>query len=78
MPQSRKRKGHPYKKPADIPAKQRVKGRTIWSLLLAAFGVIIALFATDLNYAVMIIGAIIGATVGYYIGKKMEQEMAEK
>ncbi|HEY9363586.1 MAG TPA: glycine zipper domain-containing protein [Chitinophagaceae bacterium] len=78
MPQSRKRKGHPYKKPADIPAKQRVKGRTIWALLLAAFGLIIGFFATDLNYTVMIIGAMAGATIGYFIGKKMEQEMAGK
>jgi len=74
MPQSRKRKGHPYKKPADIPASQRAKGTTIWALLFAAFAVIIVFFAAGLNYIVLAVAAIAGAALGYVIGKRMEKD----
>ena len=74
MPQSRKRKGHPFKKPSDIPASQRTKGRTFWALLIAVFAMLIALFSAGLNYIVLIIAAIAGAGIGYFIGKNMEQE----
>ena len=74
MPQSRKRKNHPYRKPSDIPAKQRTKGRTTMAILFGTFGIIISLFATDSkNYLAMVIGAIAGAALGYYIGKRMEK-----
>lgn len=78
MPQSKKRKGHPFRKPSDIPARQRVKGRTIWALLLAAFGFIIGFFGSNSNYIVMALGLVIGAVAGYFIGKKMEKEMSGK
>jgi len=74
MPESRKRKGHPYRKPADIPASQRTKGTTIWALLIAVFAVIIAFFAAGLNYIILAIALIAGAALGYVIGKKMEKE----
>jgi outer membrane lipoprotein SlyB len=74
MPESRKRKGHPHRKPSDIPAKQRTKGRTTMAILFGAFGIIMSLFATDSkNYMAMVIGAIAGAAIGYFIGKKMEK-----
>ena len=73
MPQSRKRPGHhPHHKPADIPPKQRTKGRVIFALLFGAFGFIIALFAFD-GYAGMIGGILVGATIGYFVGKQMEE-----
>ena len=68
MPISRKRKNHPYQKPADIPASQRVRGRTIWAILLAIFGVIIAFFAAGVNYVAMAVAAVIGATVFQPLG----------
>ena len=75
MPHSRKRPGHhPHQKPADIPSRQRTKGRTIWALLLGIFALIIAFFAAGDNYIVLVLAAIIGAVVGYVIGKKMENE----
>lgn len=73
MPQSRKRPGHHYQKPADIPSSQRTKGRVIWAILFAVFGVVIAFFASNDNVTALIIGGIIGAVVGYFIGKNMEQ-----
>lgn len=77
MPESRKRKDHPYRKPSDIPANQRTKGRTTMAILFGVFGILISLFATDIkNYTAMIIGAIAGAAIGYYIGKKMEKGKA--
>ena len=74
MPQSRHRQGHQYQKPANIPAKQRVKGRIFWAVLFAVFGFIIALFATENNYIALVLGALIGAAIGYGAGKSMERE----
>ena len=45
MPESRKRKGHPFKKSSDIPASQRTKGRTFWAILIGVFSLLIALFS---------------------------------
>lgn len=78
MPSSRKRSGHHYQKPAEIPARQRTNGRAIFAVLFGAFGAIIALFATDANFAALIIGALCGAFVGYFIGKNMEREAGSK
>ncbi len=77
MPQSRKRPGHQYHKPAAIPAKQRVKGRITWALLFGIFGLLIALFASG-NLIVWIMAAAIGAAIGYAAGKSMEQQSAHK
>lgn len=74
MPESRKRPGHPYQEPADIPASQRVKGKTIWAILLAVFGLLIAYFAVGPNYTVLIPATAIAGVIGYFIGKKMEKK----
>ena len=74
MPQSRKRKGHPFKKISDIPASQRTKGRTVWAILLGVFSVLIALFSAGLNYPVIAIALVAGCFIGYFIGKSMEQQ----
>lgn len=73
MPQSRKRPGHPYHKPADIPASQRVRGRIIWMLLFGAFGMLIALFSAG-GVLALSIGLVLGAGVGWLAGKSMEQQ----
>ncbi len=74
MPESRKRKGHPFRKPSDIPASQRTKGRTFWGILIGVFALLIALFSAGLNYIVLALAAIVGYLVGYFIGKSMEQD----
>ena len=74
MPESRKRSGHPYKRKADIPTKQRVKGRVIWAILFGVFGLLIALFAVGSNYVVLITATIISALIGYVVGHKMEND----
>jgi drug/metabolite transporter (DMT)-like permease len=74
MPQSRNRPGHSYQKPADIPASQRVRGRIIWAILIAVFGVGIAFFAAGSNWLILTIGALVGAAVGYAAGKSMEKD----
>ena len=78
MPESRNRHGHSYRKPAAIPAKQRVKGRLIWAILFAVFGVIIAFFSVGENYIVLSLAAVISAILGFVIGKSMEQDAAHK
>jgi hypothetical protein len=78
MPESRNRHGHAYQKPAAIPAKQRVKGRLIWAILFAVFGIIIAFFAAGANYIVLSLAAVLSAIVGFVIGKSMEQDAANK
>lgn len=72
MPESRKRPGHPYQKPADIPAKQRVKGKIMWAILFTIFGLCIAYFAVGLNYTWLIISGLIAGMIGYFIGRSME------
>ena len=74
MPRSRKRPGHEFHKPADIPAKQRAKGRIVWAILFAVFGLAIAFFASDKNYIALVVGGVIGALLGYIVGKNMEKE----
>lgn len=78
MPQSRKRKGHPFQKRSDIPSGQRTKGRTLWAILIGVFSLLIALFAVGLNYFVLTTVLIAGALVGYLIGKSMEQQSRQK
>jgi lipopolysaccharide export LptBFGC system permease protein LptF len=78
MPESRKRPGHPYHKQADIPARQRVKGRVIWAILLGVFGLLIALFATGNNYVVLATATLFSAIVGYIIGQRMEKDVIHK
>jgi len=78
MPQSRKRKGHPFKKPSDIPSSQRTKGRTFWAVLIGVFSFLIALFAVGLNYLVLSVVLIAGILIGYFIGKSMEQQSRQK
>jgi CHASE2 domain-containing sensor protein len=78
MPQSRKRKGHAFQKPADIPATQRTKGRYLWALLFGIFGFIMAWFGASANYIVLVIATLAAGIIGYIVGKKMEQEAGKK
>jgi fatty acid desaturase len=74
MPQSRQRHGHHYQKPADVPSSQRVKGRIIWAILFAIFGLGIAFFAAGSNWIVLLLAVLAAAGIGYYAGKSMEQD----
>lgn len=78
MPESRKRSGHPYQKPADIPASQRTSGHLLWAVLFAVFGVLIVLFSVGSNWIALIIGAAAGAVAGWLLGKKMERDARNK
>ena len=74
MPESRKRPGHNYQKPADIPASQRVKGKIMWAILLGVFGLLISYFAAGANFKILIPSTLIAGIIGYFIGKKMEKK----
>ena len=75
MPESKKRPGHhKYRKPADIPAAQRVKGRIFWALLFGVFGLLIGLMAAGADYLILGIAVLIGGVIGYFIGMSMEKE----
>jgi hypothetical protein len=74
MPESRHRPGHPFQKPAAVPSGQRVKGRLIWAILFAVFGAAIVYFASEGSWLIILIGATIGAIIGYVAGRSMEQD----
>lgn len=74
MPQSRNRHGHRYQKPAAIPASQRVKGRAIWAVLFAVFGFAIIYFASEGSWLMLLIGTLVGALIGYFAGRSMEED----
>lgn len=78
MPESKNRPGHPYQKKADIPARQRAKGRTLWAIILGVFGLLFALFANSESFVVPLIGAVVGVIAGYFIGRSMEKEAVGK
>ena len=74
MPESRNRPGHPHQKKADIPSGQRVRGRVIWAILFAIFGLLIAVFSVAENYVLWIVVAAVAAIIGYVVGKNMEKD----
>ena len=74
MPESRKRAGHPYQKPADIPAKQRVKGTVMWAMLFTVFGILVAYLAGS-DYKIMAIAGFASGIIGYFIGRSMERRV---
>lgn len=74
MPQSRHRHGHHYQKPAAVPASQRVKGRLIWTILFAVFGLAIVYFASEGSWIVILLGGLVGAVIGYFTGRSMEED----
>jgi hypothetical protein len=78
MPESRNRPGHQFQKKSAIPSKQRTKGRVIWAILFAVFGLLIAIFSVGLNYPVLAIIAVACGALGYVIGKNMEQDATHK
>ena len=78
MPQSRKRPGHQYQKPSSIPSSQRTKGWVVWMVLIGLFGLLIGFVAGNGNLLLVLLGGVIGAAVGYFLGKKMEADAKKK
>jgi membrane associated rhomboid family serine protease len=72
MPQSRKRHGHEYRKPAEVPASQRSTGHFLWAILLGAFAGLIAFSAAGVNYIAIVTATLAGAWLGWIIGRNME------
>jgi len=75
MPESRKRPGHHYQEPADIPARQRVKGKIIWALFFGVFGFLISYFAAGTNYPVLVVATLVAGIIGYFIGQRMAKKV---
>jgi uncharacterized membrane protein YfcA len=73
MPQSRKRAGHRYQKPSDIPAKQRTKASTILALFFAVFTGIVSYFS-DAGYITILFFTLAGALIGFFVGKAMVRD----
>ena len=75
MPESRKRPGHHvHHNTSTTPGRPRSKGRIMWAILLGVFGLMVAFFAAGANYVALTAGAVIGALIGYGIGRSMESE----
>lgn len=77
MAQRRKRHHHATPKHVDIPKSQRTKGRIIWSILFAVFGVVLTYFAAGDSWIVLVIGAVVAGLIGYVVGRNMEQAASE-
>ena len=78
MAESRKRQGHhPHHKPTNLPSRQKATGSMLWALLFAVFGLLIAFFAAGVNYIALVIGVLISGAIGYYIGKRMEEDVSK-
>jgi membrane associated rhomboid family serine protease len=77
MPQSRNRAGHKYQKRADIPASQRTRGRIVWAILFAIFGLAMGFFGSDHSYIGLVVGAILGLALGYFLGKNLERQATQ-
>jgi uncharacterized membrane protein YfcA len=79
MAESRKRHGHhPHQKHTNIPTRQRASGSMLWALLFAVFGLLIVFFAAGVNYIALVIGVLLSGAIGYYIGKKMEEDVSKR
>ena len=79
MPTSRNRQGHHPKRRTDLPSKTKTKGRTTLAILFGAFGILVSLFAgSGMNWIYMLIGALAGSTIGYFMGKSMEKEATSR
>ena len=79
MPRSRKRPGHhEHRKPSDIPASQRTKGRITMAVLFGIFGLLITLFAAAGNLVVIIAGTLFAVMLGYAVGRNMERTASHK
>ncbi|RYZ90831.1 MAG: hypothetical protein EOP04_02630 [Proteobacteria bacterium] len=77
MPESRKRPGAHYEKPADIPASQRTHASTIMALLVAVFAALVAWFL-GAGATGIVIAALVAGVAGYFAGKAMERNAARK
>ena len=79
MPQSRHRHKHHRPHPAD-PARQthavktaRKNPVTIMIVFVGLLGAIVALFAAGSDPVWLLAGVVVGALVGYFIGKRMSR-----
>jgi uncharacterized membrane protein len=77
MAQKRKHHHHATPKHINIPSGQRTKGRIIWAILFAVFGLTLTFFAAGENWIVLVVAAIVAGLIGYAIGKSMEQAASE-
>lgn len=77
MPESRTRKGHPYRKPSDVPSAVRTKGVIVWGILMAIFALIIGYFAVGSQPEYLIIFAVAGFLLGRFLGRAMEKDASK-
>ena len=77
MAQRRKHHHHATPKHIDIPASQRTRGRIIWAILFAVFGLVLTYFAAGDNWIVLVIAAVVAGVIGYVVGRNMEQAASE-
>lgn len=80
MSKNNKRKSHHYHPNPATPlqGKQKTNGQNLWALLLALFGLLIALFAFGTNPVALLVGALAGGALGYFLGTKMEADAGKK
>lgn len=48
----------------------------MWAILFAVFGMAMGFFGSDQSVIGLVIGALLGGGLGYFVGKNVEQQAA--
>jgi 4-hydroxybenzoate polyprenyltransferase len=76
MPSSKHRRKHPHQPKANHPhaeSKPKKSAAFFMAIIFGVFGALIALTAAGGNIIWMLAGGAIGATAGYFFGKKIDK-----
>ena len=80
MPQSKKRKHHhDHPVPQGTPHSKKTRSAvTVAVVFFGLLGLGIAYFATGSSVLWLIVGAVVGATAGYFFGHQIDKSLSRK
>jgi membrane associated rhomboid family serine protease len=80
MPHSRKRHHrHKQQPPTHLPhARKKSSAVPVLIIFLSFLGIAIAFFAAGANIGWLIAGAVIGAAIGYFFGRRIDRSATKK
>lgn len=82
MPESRSRHRHHHPHQAVIPQhttrKVKRSAAVVMSCVVALAGLAVAFFTKGNDYLLLVVGAIFGAVIGFFIGRSMDSSVEKK